>query len=259
MRILFIAITYLLCSTTSKADTYRYTAYGNISGVSATSSSEFIVGDPIEFSFEIDDTQTLQLSNYYGSNGSHLVKVQNITFSLSDNAQGNYNNIDGIIAETDLHFVGPYFDGNNNIYTPDLNPEDNIEALFPTYNGAAYSGELGLGFQQLNDDEINVVNGISISEALNNAFSIDELLKPSSFTVEWDNEYIYGSINTSLQTVINLSNPTDTSTPENPPVGTNTVILKTYKSNDMQNWELIESKEIQSETPLFLKSELVTE
>ncbi len=36
-------------------------------------------------------------------------------------------------------------------------------------------------------------------------------------------------------------------------------ILKTYKSNDMQNWELIESKEIQSETPLFLKSEIVTE
>lgn len=40
---------------------------------------------------------------------------------------------------------------------------------------------------------------------------------------------------------------------------TNTIILKTYKSNDMQTWVLIESKEIQSETPLFLKSEIVTE
>ena len=40
---------------------------------------------------------------------------------------------------------------------------------------------------------------------------------------------------------------------------TNTIILKTYKSNDMQNWELIESKEIQSEDTFFLKSEIVTE
>lgn len=36
-------------------------------------------------------------------------------------------------------------------------------------------------------------------------------------------------------------------------------ILKTYKSNDMQNWELIESKEIQDEAPIFLKSEIVIE
>jgi hypothetical protein len=49
-------------------------------------------------------------------------------------------------------------------------------------------------------------------------------------------------------------NPYNGSNPSN-----SSIILKTYKSNDMQTWELIETKVIQSETPLFLKSEIVTE
>ena len=43
------------------------------------------------------------------------------------------------------------------------------------------------------------------------------------------------------------------------PASEDSIILNTYKSNDMQNWELIESKEIQSEDALFLKSEIITQ
>jgi hypothetical protein len=88
---------------------------------------------------------------------------------------------------------------------------------------------------------------------------MSNLLIPRNFSIEWNGNYIYGDIDTSLQTVTNISVETDTSNSENPPVSTNTIILKTYKSNDMQNWELIESKEIQSEDALFLKSEIVTQ
>ena len=253
MRILFIAITYLLCSTTSKADTYRYTAYGNITGVSATSSSEFIVNDPIEFSFEVDDTQTL-----YGNGGSNFIKVNNITLNLGETAQGIYSSPNGVVSEDEISFFGPYFDGEKDTYTPDFWKDNAIYSGFPSYNGSSFNG-INLGFEPLNSEQINIANGMVLSDILIGSFSMTRLLVPRNFSVEWNGNYIYGDIDTTLQTVTNLSNPTDTSTPENPPVGTNTVILKTYKSNDMQNWELIESKEIQSEEVLFLKSEIITE
>ena len=215
-------------------------------------------------------------SNHYGeltNNAFHDFDEFVIEFILDDTAVYN-TDIGTFPAITNFQFyikntsAGTYPGGvsdNENLYLESTNGTTLVGALdtdigtFPAVNGIPF---IEMRVENILFSPIilsNLTNGKTLSEINNN---VD--LKGN---ISWPDEgYIVLRFydfenppypNISIWGTFSGDNVTVTDYVETPSIPS--IILNTYKSNDMQNWELIESKEIESEDALFLKSEIVTQ
>ena len=241
-----VAVATLALMNIGEAKKYKVCITGTINsnGYELATNGAIVDNDGFELEFLIDDSSIYQELDE--SNVSFPNAITDLRFSLSENAQGDYSG--GASANENLYV-------NNSNSSPLVAFLDTDNGGFPSINGIPFA-EMSLDvffFSTINLN--NLTNGKTLSEINNNvdlktAMSWSEETSVALIFVDIEdyNNFLYISGTFSRDNVI----VTDY-------VELPSIILNTYKSNDMQNWELIESKEIQSEDALFLKSELVTQ
>lgn len=139
---------------------------------------------------------------------------------------------------------------------PDDDPYLDVGAFENIYLRCSYNFNTGISSKSYSTDGITFIHLYNEYAPNNDNFIIELFVETQNIDLE-EGEIYFDNF------VIADDTTYDYTLSDNPysgsSSGTNTIILKTYKSNDMQTWELIEAKEIESDTPLFLKSEIVTE
>ena len=242
-----VALASLTLINLGLAKKYRVNIIGTINsyGYEITTNGAVVDNDGFELEFLIDDSSIYQELDEW--NILFPNAITDLRFSLSENAQGDYSG--GASANESLY-------ANNSNSSPLVAFFDTDNGGFPSINGIPFA-EMSIGdifFSTINLN--NLTNGKTLSEINNNV----DLKTAMSWSEEGSVTLIFvdfEGINSQelyISGTFSRDNVTVTDYIELP-----SIILNTYKSNDMQNWELIESKEIQSEDALFLKSEIVTQ
>ena len=245
-----VALASLILINLGLAKKYRVNIIGTINsnGYELATNGAVVDNDGFELEFLIDDSSIYQELDEW--NVLFPNAITELRFSLSENAQGDYSG--GASANESLY-------ANNSNSSP-------LVAFFDTDNGG-FPSINGIPFIEMSVENIlfgpiilsNLTNGKTLSEINNNLDLKNNISWPDEGYIvlrfyDFENPP-YPNI--SIWGTFSGDNVTVTDYVETPSIPS--IILNTYKSNDMQNWELIESKEIQSEDALFLKSEIVTQ
>lgn len=272
MKIL-ISICLILCFASNvTAKQYKFKLTGSITSISHQEQTHeslpggppplwnepyFLVGDEVEFEFVLDDSA---ICDEFGNGFTDA--IEDFKFNLSNNSLGTYTG--GSSTSEDLYI---WQDADSSTNPPSPFTRFFVEAVknlnFPDLDGDYYPWLFGfdnIAFDLLDSPNINA--GDSLADVLN---GID--IKEDVYLVQGIDNYGIGTATFNL--FFTATPPTETTVNSDRSVygildsieitEYNTLTLNTYKSYDMQNWELIESKEIQSEDALFLKSEIVTQ
>ena len=245
-----VAVATLALMNIGEAKKYKVCITGTIDsyGYEAETNGAFVDFDEFEIEFILDDSAVYTIIEW-GQNreDSFPNAINNFQFNLTDNAQGTYPG--GASDDEDLYL-------RNTNSSPLVAVLDTDIGSFPPINGIPF---IEMSVENILFGPIilsNLTNGKTLSEINNNVDLKNNISWPDEGYIvlrfmDFENNpnpniNIYGTFSGNNVTVTDY-------------VETPSIILNTYKSNDMQNWELIESKEIQSEDALFLKSELVTQ
>lgn len=239
-----VALASLTLMNLGLAKKYRVQIIGTINsnGYELATNGAVVDNDSFELEFLIDDSSIYQESGVW--NVLFPNAITDLSFSLSENALGDYSG--GASANESLY-------ANNSNSSPLVAFFDTDNGGFPPMNGIPFveMSMDGIFFSTINLN--NLTNGKTLSEINNNV----DLKTAMSWSEEGSVALIFqdNSQELYISGTFSSDNVIVTDYIELP-----SIILNTYKSNDMQNWELIESKEIQSdEDVLFLKSEIVTQ
>lgn len=255
-----ISICLILCIASNlTAKQYKFKLTGSIT--SGNLAPYFFVGDGVEFEFVLDDSAICD------EVGIFTDAIKDFKFNLSNNSLGTYTG--GSSSSEDLW---SWQDTDSSTNPPSPFTRFFVEAVknlnFPDLDGNYYPWLFGfdnIAFDLLDSPNINA--GDSFADILNGIDIKEDVYLVSPMNSSGTNNYGTGTATFNL--FFTATPPTETT--GNIAVSVygildnieitdyNTLTLNTYKSNDMQNWELIESKEIQSEDALFLKSEIVTQ